>query len=406
MGTPFQLNSPFLLELLSGQLGDLYPRYADLRRMGAMLRDASGIIVVTRHREVAQILADPAFAFVGPQTFPAAGAEQRARLDASGFFDLLMFRSGGEHRQTRRVLSELFSFNRIGRIRSAVEEMATGLARQLNGSLAFDFIPAVASTLPARMLVELIGLQAAEISTLVARSRAMTGLITAIPLAGNTLSDNIAAFETLCAWLDLRLIDPARGGDLHPFRDQLRALPAEARQSIVADLLVLLVTGYDTSRAMLGNAAAALIAHPEAAGQLAAEPALTPRAVEELIRYDTVGQIVFRHAIEDTSVGEHRIARGEMLALLIGSANRDEAAFDHPDRLDFARSKGRPLSLGIGPHACIGAAVAKIQLAAFLNAFAPCLSRAVADGPLPRARQHGLVRGHDSLVLRMSAHAA
>ncbi len=191
MGTPLQLSAPFLLELLRGQLGDIYPRYANLRRMGAMLRDASGIIVVTRHREVAQIIADPAFAFVGPQTFPAAGAEQRARLDASGFFDLLMFRSGGEHRETRRVLSELFSFNRIGRIRSAVEEMATGLARQLDGSLAFDFVPAVASTLPARMLVELIGLQAAEISTLVARSRAMTGLITAIPLAGDALSDNI-----------------------------------------------------------------------------------------------------------------------------------------------------------------------------------------------------------------------
>jgi cytochrome P450 len=249
------------------------------------------------------------------------------------------------------------------------------------------------------MLTALLGLEEHEIRSVITRFRTMAALLAAVPMDAETLSAATGEFENLTAWIDKLLDAPASGllmgSVLRP------SSPAE-RRTLVADLLVLLVTGYDTSKAMLGDTAAALASHPDACGRLAADPTVIPRAAEELIRYEPAGQIIFRHALEGMIVGEHRVGQGEMLALLIGSANRDEAVSDQPDRLDFVRAKGRSLSSGAGPHACIGAAMAKIQLTAFLNALVPHLSRIVADTAPPMVHQHGLVRGRDSLVLRLA----
>lgn len=395
----------FMGHLLANRTRNLYDCYKKLRRRGAFLRDASGIHLVTRHGEVAQIIACPHFAFVGAEVFPGAPPAIKSKLDAAGFLDLLMFGTGARHRQARRILSSLLSFDRIGRIRMAVESKAETLARQLDGGGQIDIIATVASYLPIRTLAELLGFEDDEILSLVAGSRNLAGLLAAAPMAADAMSAGIDEFVRLARWLDRRLGATVDGAD-HPLADALREASPDVRRAIVCDLAVLLVTGYDTSRAMLGNAAAALISHPEACGALAADPALAGRAAEELIRYDTPGQVVFRHALDDVTIDHYRIGRGEMLALLIGSANRDETAFEQPDRLDFARTRGRPLSFGAGPHVCIGAAIAKIQLIAFLRAFVSCLPRLVVDGAMPQATQHGLVRGHEQLILHSPAYAA
>lgn len=400
---PIQLVDAFLLDFLADRVADVYSRYAALRRTGSVVRDPSGFILVTQHREIAQIIGNPAFALVGSQVFPVAEAAIRARLEKSGFLDLLMFRNGARHRQARRSLSMFFGFDRIGRIRAAIEAKTAELCQRLDGE-TFDFVQTVASTLPVTMLTEMIGIEDHEILSLIDRSRMTAGLLASAPMDAQTLSASIVEFESLVELLHKRLSNPARGdGKPHPLGEPLQSSAPDEQQAIVADLLVLLVTGYDTSRAMLGNSIAALVTDREACARLAVDPALAPRVAEELIRYDTPGQIVFRHAVEDTAIGEYRIGRGEMLALLIGSANRDEAVFDQADKLDFARGRGRPLSFGAGPHACIGAAMARIQLSALLSVFADRLCHLAVDGRAPRATQHGLMRGHEHLVLRTAA---
>lgn len=398
------ISEPFLPKLLANGVEDPYARYADLRRAGAVLRDASGILLVTRHREAARIIAHPGFAFVGAQAFPAAGPKERAQLAASGFLELLMFRGGASHSQTRRALSAIFSSDQMGRVRVAAEAKALELSLGLGGG--FRVVETTVSALPISVLAVLIGIAESEILSLVAGSRMLAGLLAAAPMKADALVASLAEFESLVAKLDKRLTEPAGGDDPpHPLAGLLLTSAAADRRAIIADVLVLLVTGHDTSRAMLGNAVAALIAHPEACAMLAAEPALAPRAAEELIRYDTPGQVVFRHALEDAVIGEHQIRRGEMLALLIGSANHDETVFEQPDRLDFARTAGRPLSFGAGPHACIGAAIAKIQLTAFLKALVPQLPGLALDGTVPKAQQHGLIRGHEWPEAHSPAHA-
>ena len=105
-----------LLDLLNDKIDDIYTCYAALRREAGVVRDASSALLVTRHRTVVETIANPQFAFVGRQAFSSAGPELRARLAATGYFDLLMFRTRESHRTTRRVLSELFSPAQLGRV--------------------------------------------------------------------------------------------------------------------------------------------------------------------------------------------------------------------------------------------------------------------------------------------------
>jgi cytochrome P450 len=393
-------DSSVLLDLLSDRIDDIYTCYAALRRDAGVVRDASGALLVTRHCTVVETIANPQFAFVSRHAFSSAGPELRTRLAETGYFDLLMFRKGESHRTTRRVLSELFSSAQLGRVRTAVEAKAAELLQPLSSGEPLDFIPHVAATLPVHALRALFGLAEEEMLSLVARSRRVAGLLSAVPLDTGELSDSVTEFADLVAWAEPLFRGRSSGHNaIRPLETPLDASSPAERVALVADLVALLVTGYDTSQAMLGNAAAALFEQPGANALPTEDPALVARMADELIRYDTAGQIVFRHALEDTTIGDHRVAKGEMLALLIGSANRDADEFAHPDRLDFTRRRGRVLSFGAGPHACPGASVAKIQLIAFLNAAGPHLSRVVSDPPSSRARQRGLLRDRERLVL-------
>lgn len=195
-------------------------------------------------------------------------------------------------------------------------------------------------------------------------------------------------FEAARVWLEQQLT----GNSI-----LLDAVPADVRRYLLGDVLLVLVTGYDSSTALLGNALAALAADAAARDRLAADPALSARAAEELIRYDSTGQVSFR------------IATGEMVALLNGSGNRDEMIRERADQLDFDRPKRRPLSFGsAGPHACVGAALAKTQFIGFLDGMRPWLARLdiAADASTAAASQHDLLGRRDVLAgqLRHSSH--
>jgi cytochrome P450 len=389
-----------LLDLLSDRIDDIYTCYAALRREAGVVRDASGALLVTRHRTVVEVIANPQFAFVGWRAFSSAGPELRARLATAGYFDLLMFRKGESHRATRRVLSELFSSAQLGQVRTAVEAKAAELLQPLAHGEPLDFTSHVAARLPVHALSTLSGLTEEETLSLVARSRRVAGLLSAVPLDPEELSSSITEFTDLAAWVEQLFRDPSPGHNAtRPLATLLDSSSPDERMALVTDLVALLVTGYDTAQAMLGNAAAALFEQSGAIALPTEDPSLVASMADELIRYDTPGQIAFRHALEDTTIDDHRVAKGEMLALLIGSANRDADEYTHPDRLDFTRHRGRALSFGAGPHTCPGTSLAKIQLIAFLKAVRPYLSHVVSAPPPSRARQHGLLRDRERLVL-------
>jgi len=136
--------------------------------------------------------------------------------------------------------------------------------------------------------------------------------------------------------------------------------PLDERELVGAFLLVFLAN--EATINVLANGTLALIRHPDQLRRFRQEPGLAPAAVEELMRYDTPAQVLFREAREDIVVEGQRIEKGEVAFVFVGAANRDPEVFDRPDQVDLARRDNRHLAFGHGHVYCPGAPLARPEL--------------------------------------------
>jgi cytochrome P450 len=168
-------------------------------------------------------------------------------------------------------------------------------------------------------------------------------------------------------------------------------------EELLANCALLLIAGHETTTHFIGNAALALLHHPQAAEQLRAQPELIPAAVEELLRYDSPVQLMLRRARHDLDLAGRPVAAGQAVLLVCGAANRDPAVFPDPDRLDFQRPGGRHVAFGYGPHFCLGAALARLEGVIVLEALLTRLPDWKLDGPAPSWQRSLNFRGLTSL---------
>jgi cytochrome P450 len=161
---------------------------------------------------------------------------------------------------------------------------------------------------------------------------------------------------------------------------------------------LLVVAGNDTVRSALPGAVLTLLAHPAEHARLRADPGLLPTAVEELLRLHPPVLTFRRTATRDLELGGARIAAGDKVVVYHCSANADERAFADPGRCDLTRTPNDHLSFGQGPHLCLGAAFARLQMRAFLTAFL-ALPVPEPDGA-PRRLTSNFINGITHLPLR------
>jgi cytochrome P450 len=133
-------------------------------------------------------------------------------------------------------------------------------------------------------------------------------------------------------------------------------------EELLANAILLLMNGHETTTDMIGNGLLALLHHPDQLQRLRDDPALIADAVEEMLRYDASVQLRGLGVARDFVLGGQQIRAGQAVMLALGGANRDPAQFVDPDRFDIARSERRHLSLGQGIHFCIGAALARAEI--------------------------------------------
>jgi cytochrome P450 len=156
--------------------------------------------------------------------------------------------------------------------------------------------------------------------------------------------------------------------------------------------------GYESASRLLGNAAATLVRRPEAYAALH-DPDLLDDTVEEFVRYDAPVQADARACVTDTVLAGCPVRRGDVVVLLLGAANRDPAAFEDPDAFVPARRPNRHLGFGLGAHACLGAQLARIELAAVLRAVAGT-GRTLALAGAPEQEPTATLRGLRGLPVR------
>ncbi|TQM16233.1 cytochrome P450 [Pseudonocardia kunmingensis] len=387
--TPFDPGDPDFL-------ADPYPTFAALRALGPVHdHPLLGVPVAVSHAACSEVLRGRDLGRIWVDAEPAA---------AFGAFNLLhrnslLEREGPPHDRLRRLVAGAFNRGHTARleprVRALADELVGRLAEQVRHDGSGDLIAGVAAVLPVEVIAELLGVPEPERSALRGWSNTIVTMYEPDPGRIRRAAAERASAEFVEALRGLAEHRRRRPGD-DLVTDLLDAdLDAD---ELVGTAALLLMAGHEATVNVIGNGVLALLRHPAQWRRLRDDPALDATAVEELIRYDPPLQLFERTAVADTTVAGHPVPAGTKIAALLGAAARDPAVFARPDELDVARRPNAHLGFGAGVHYCLGAPLARVEVAATLDA----LRRALPDVRLaaePPRRPDFVMRGLRELQL-------
>jgi cytochrome P450 len=269
------------------------------------------------------------------------------------------------HTRLRRLVSKAFTARMVEglrpMIRSLAEELVGGLVDKGGG----DLIAEVAEPLPVTVIAEMLGIPPAHRHLLRPWSADYCGMFELNPSPETQRTAVRAAVE-----FSDYLRDLARARRAEPRDDLISALGRVVddgdrltEDELIGTCVLLLNAGHEATVNATGNAWWALFRNPGELARLRDDHSLIPSAVEELLRYETPAPMFERWVLEDIELRGTRIPRGSEVSLQFASANRDPSVFPDPDRMDLARDPNPHITFGLGVHYCLGAPLARIELA-------------------------------------------
>ena len=349
--------SPYAYEIHE----DPYPTYARLRAEAPVYRNEdAGFWALSRHVDVVEAFRDNVrfSSSHGVSLDPAASGPNAHRTMSFLAMDPPL------HGRMRGLVSRGFTPRRVTELEPHVRELARGYIDAALERGSFDFIGDLAGRLPMDVICELIGVPAEDrvelrrlSDLLVHREEGMDD----VPPAGLE-----AALSLVAYYSDLLAQRRAR-----PTEDLTSALLAAevdgdrlTEDEIMGFLFLMVVAGNETTTKLLGNAWYWAWRNPDERAKPFADPARIPVWIEETLRYDTSTQMLARIAATDVELHGSTIPAGERVVLVVGSANRDERVFTHPDVFDLDRPEHelqQTASFGFGRHFCLGASLARLE---------------------------------------------
>ena len=177
------------------------------------------------------------------------------------------------------------------------------------------------------------------------------------------LDEKMAAYGAMTTYLS-ELVTRKRADPGEDILSDLARHDDLTIEELTGIAFLLLLAGHDTTANMLALGTFALLEHPEQLAELRANPDLLPDAVEELMRYLSVVDILYRYATEDIELGGETIGKGSTVVVSMLAANHDPQRFDNPDTLNIHRKARGHLSFGHGFHHCLGNQLARIEMRA------------------------------------------
>ncbi|AXO37674.1 putative cytochrome P450 hydroxylase [Micromonospora sp. B006] len=387
---------------------DPYPTYERLRAHGPVVQAGPVFFVVTGYAEADAILRDARFGVMDDalrDQFMPGWRESPAILSISRS---MLRTNPPDHSRMRRLAAGAFTPRRIAAMRDVVQAQADELIdAMLAAEGPVDFMAAFAYPLPVGVICALLGVPAADRPLFRRWATDLTGVLEPeiteeeLAVADRGAAELRAYFTELVATrrrapaddLTTALVQAHDGGD------------RLSGDELLANLIVLLVAGFETTTNLLGNGLVALLEHPRAAAALAEHPEFAPGYVDELLRYDSPVQLTSRMSTAPARYGDVDLPPESWVIVMLGAANRDPRRYPDPARFDPWRPQVHPLSFGAGPHYCLGAALARLEAQV---AFPLLLRRlpglAVAGRPERRVRL--TLRGHATLPVRVGREAS
>ncbi|MFJ3669627.1 cytochrome P450 [Streptomyces sp. NPDC090106] len=377
----------------------LYDLYADLRGADELHWDRYlDAWVATSHDVVSATAGDPRFSSVRYPDIDAVSEELRPL--ARVLSRQMLYSDAPDHARLRALLSRAFTARAVATLRGRIQEAVDRILDHAAPTGRLDIVADLARPLPLAVICDLLGVPEEDRSALSAWSDPVAAAIGNSRLDADDSRAASEAMEEMLAYLRTLLSRK----DAPPAPHTLRALlatgtddPGQDVDELLANSALLLIAGHETTTHFIGNAALALLDHPQAADQLRERPELIPAAVEELLRYDSPVQLMLRRARHDLDLAGRSVAAGQTVLLVCGAANRDPAVFPDPDVLDFERPGGRHVAFGYGPHFCLGAALARLEGVVVLEALLTRLPGWSLDGPEPSRLRSLNFRGLESL---------
>jgi cytochrome P450 len=273
-----------------------------------------------------------------------------------------------DHRKYRRLLDPIFAPRLMALMEEEVAVLVNDLIDGFIDRGEVDFAKEFSIPYPSQVFLTLLGLPLEELDRFLTMK---DGIIRPDHVKGGSygseavdayqqeVADSIYAYFNMV--LDQR--ESARQDDLLS-----RFLDAEVegdkltREDILDICFLFLIAGLDTVTSTLDCMFSFLAQNPDHRRQLVEDPALIPSAIEELLRWETPVTLVARASLEDTTIGECPVRKGDHVMLMLGSANTDEAEFDDPDSVRFDREVNRHIAFGGGVHRCLGSHLARMEL--------------------------------------------
>jgi hypothetical protein len=399
---PRTLAAQFDLRRLAASFyDDPYPTYRALREHEPVKRFDDGSVFLSRHADLVAVYKDT-------DRFSSDKQEEfGAKYGASPLFahhtTSLVFNDPPLHTRVRRVIAGALTPRHIAamepalvaRVEFLLDRMAAGAAR----GETVDLIESFASAIPIEIIGNLLAIPHDRREPLRDWSLAILGALEPVLNAQQEARGNRAVSEFLGVLDELIAERRAHPGD--PEVDVLsrliageggeRLTPAELSHNCI----FLLNAGHETTTNLIGNGLVALCEWPAEKERLIADPLLVPKAVEEILRFESSNQLGNRITTEALEIGGVALPARTRVHLGIGAANRDPDQFPDPDRFDVARAPNRHLAFASGPHQCVGLALARLEARVALTRFLARFPRyRLADRPQRggRARFRGFLR--------------
>ena len=391
---------------------DPYPLFAQVQADGPVhqvtLADGHRAWLIVRHEEAKAALNHPGLSKDMHAALARDGAVVAEGLPGPAFARHMLSVDPPDHTRLRRLTSAAFSRPRIAALRPRIQTIVDRLLDDLEarGDPVVDLVKGFAFPLPFTVISELLGVPEPDRDHLGSWFTALLAPSSAPEPSAQAVAASANIVRYLTGLLARKRADPGEDlvTDLVRAADQDGAL---SEQEMLSTIFQLAVAGHDTTTSLIGNGTVALLQHPEQRDALAADPALVPHAIEEILRWDApVPHSTFRYATQDVALGATLIPAFAQVIISLAAANRDPARYANPQTLDITRADTSHLAFGHGIHHCLGARLARLEgviALTTLHARFPAMQLAVPRSALRWGHGDGLVlRGLSGLPVILS----
>src|SRR5436305_6201921 len=346
-------------------LANPYPLYRRLRREAPVHWDPYlHAWVVTRYADVVTVLHHfSANRTPTPEQFAAMGLSELGPI-AQMMTRQMLFMDAPAHTRLRGLASMAFTPARVEVLRSHIRQIVDTLMEPLLRAGRMDVINDLAAPLPAIVTAEMLGVPTSDCDRLKAWSADFAEVLGNFQHNPDRASRTLKCVEEMTDYFRNAIREQEsnpREGLINSFMTAEIDGDRLTEEEIIANCIVTMVGGQETTTNLIGNGVLTLVRHPHQLQRLRKDLSLIPSAVEELLRYESPSQHTARICPEDTELGGKIIRKGQAVIAVMAAGNRDPERFADPDRLDITRADNRHLAFGWASHFCFGAALARIE---------------------------------------------